>query len=120
MATTNLGLKNDYADLDTILAAWLNDVADNLDAVYGRRLTGGKTWDPPSIADGAVTTTTVTVTGAAVGDRAVASLSTLGSSVALLSAHVSAADTVLVVLLNKTGGALDLASGTLNVDVWRT
>lgn len=120
MPTTNLGLKNDYTDLDALDAAWLNDVADNLDTVYGRRLTGSTTWDPASIADGAVASTTVTVTGAAVGDRAVASLSTLGANDVLISAHVQATDTVRVVILNKTGGALDLGSGTLNVDVWTT
>lgn len=31
MATTNLGLKNDFAALDTLSYAWLNDVADALD-----------------------------------------------------------------------------------------
>ncbi|MFN3650102.1 MAG: hypothetical protein ACK47B_11030 [Armatimonadota bacterium] len=82
-------------------------------------LSATKVWDPPSIADGAITSTTVTVTGAAVGDLAVAGLTTLTAGLALLSAHVTAADTVTVVLLNKTGGALDVASGTLRVGVWK-
>lgn len=83
-------------------------------------LFGSKTWDPGNLAaDGNATSTTVTVTGAVVGDMAVASLTTFGANVVLVSAHVSAADTVTVVVMNKTGGALDLASGTLKVTVFK-
>jgi hypothetical protein len=79
-------------------------------------LVGSKTWDPANMAtDGSVTSTTVTVTGAAVGDPCFASLSTIGANNVLISAHVSSAGTVTVVLENRTGGALDIASGTLRV-----
>jgi hypothetical protein len=81
-------------------------------------LFGTKTWDPGTLAaDGNATSTTVTVTGAVVGDPAFASLTTIGANNVLVSAHVSSADTVTVVVMNKTGGALDIASGTLNVVV---
>jgi hypothetical protein len=73
-------------------------------------------YDPPSIASGASASTTVTVTGAAIGDMVLASFSLdlLGLS---LSASVTAANTVTVVLSNGTVGAVDLASGTLKVIV---
>lgn len=74
------------------------------------------TWDPGSVSSGAQTSTTVTVTGAAVGDsvRATFSLSLAGLQ---MTAYVSAANTVTVLLGNLTGGAVDLASGTLTVTV---
>lgn len=84
-------------------------------APIAKSLKGETTWDPGSIADGDDLSTTVTVTGAAVGDPCFASLSTLGANDVLISAHVQAADTVRVVLLNRTGGAFDAASGTLRV-----
>lgn len=82
-----------------------------------RILTGSKTFDPPSIANGASTTTTVTVTGAILGNRALASFSLDTTGVAL-AAQVTAANTVTVIFLNLTGGAVDLASGTLAVTVF--
>jgi hypothetical protein len=75
------------------------------------------TWNPPSVADGANTSTTVTVTGAAVGNYARAAFSIAVPAGARLGAEVTAADTVTVTLFNNTGGALDLASGTLRVRV---
>lgn len=75
-------------------------------------LTGSATYDPPSIAAAGTTTTTVTVTGAALGDYAQASFS-LTLAGLMMTAYVSSANTVTVVLFNPTGGAIDLASGTL-------
>lgn len=87
--------------------------------------TGATTWrnpqgsavvDPANVANGASTSGTITATGAALGDTAIAtfSLSLQGMN---LSAFVSAANTVTWVLTNNTGGALDLASGTMRVKV---
>lgn len=73
-------------------------------------------YDPPSLADGDGTTTTVTVTGAALGDFAEASFS-IDLQGITLTAWVSAANTVSVRFQNETGGALDLASGTLRARV---
>jgi hypothetical protein len=77
---------------------------------------GQKTFDPPSIAAAGTTTTTVTVTGAALGDFADASFS-LSLAGLVVTAYVSAANTVTVVFFNPTGGAVDLASGTLRARV---
>ena len=72
------------------------------------------TWNPGEIAVGASTTTTVTVSGAVLGDFVLASFSlTLGGLT--MSAYVSATSTVTVVLANLTGAVVDLASGTLKV-----
>lgn len=77
------------------------------------------TWDPASIANGATATTTVTVSGAALGDFALASFS-LSLSGLSLSAYISAANTVTVVLTNNSGAAVNLASGTLAVLVFKS
>lgn len=75
--------------------------------------TGTATYDPASLADGAGATTTVTVTGAVLGDFAEASFS-LDLQGITLTAWVSAANTVSVRFQNETGGVVDLASGTLS------
>ena len=81
-------------------------------------LNASVTYDPPSLADGAGTTTTVTVTGAALGDFALASFS-LDLQGITVSAYVSSSNTVSVRFQNESGGTLDLASGTLRVRVWK-
>jgi hypothetical protein len=81
-------------------------------------VSGSKTFDFPSVADGAMTSTTVTVTGAVLGMVARVSLNVAVPAGAILSGQVTAADTVTVTLFNKTGGALDLASGTLRADAF--
>ena len=82
-----------------------------------QRLAGSKTYDPPNLAAGASTSTTVTVTGAVLGQPAQACFSLDTAGVAL-AAMVTAADTVTVILTNTTGGAVDLASGTLSAFAW--
>jgi len=82
--------------------------------VAGWRLKGSKTFDPPSIAASGTTTTTVTVAGAAMGDAFVPSFS-VDLNGLVVTAYVSAADTVTVVFFNPTAGAIDKASGTLTV-----
>jgi hypothetical protein len=79
-------------------------------------LSNTATWDPPSVANNASTATTVSVPSAALGDTVNASFSiSLGGL--SMSAQVSAANTVEVRLTNNTGLAVDLASGTLRVQV---
>jgi len=81
-------------------------------------LTASATWDAPSIANAASTTTTIGVADASLGDRVeVAFAISLAGLVA--SAYVSAAGTVTVVLYNPTGAAVDLASTTVSVTVRR-
>lgn len=81
-------------------------------------LNGNAAFDCPSLADGAGTNTTVTVTGAAVGDFAVASLSAsyLGM---IVTAHVTSANTVAVYIQNETGSVQDPASITLRARVFK-
>ena len=82
-----------------------------------RELSGSATYDPASLADGAGATTTVTVTGAALGDY-VDNLSFSNDlQGVILSGYVSAANTVAVRFQNESGGVLDLASGTIRVIV---
>jgi hypothetical protein len=90
----------------------------NLDAtgVVSTVLQASATWDAGSIADGNEEAKDVTVAGAAIGDVVeviagldVADLAIVGS--------VTAEDTVTVQLLNNTGGAVDLASQSVSVNV---
>lgn len=79
-------------------------------------LSGTATFNPANLADGAGETTTVTVTGAALGDVALAAFS-LDITGLTVTAYVSAANTVSIRLQNESGGAVDLASGTLTAVV---
>jgi hypothetical protein len=81
-------------------------------------LLGAATYDPPNLADAAGATTTVTVTGASLGDFANAAFSNNLQGISM-TAYVSAADTVSVRFQNESGGALDLASGTLTATTQR-
>lgn len=83
------------------------------------RLSGSATWDPGSVAAGAYTSTTLTVTGAAVGDVVSVGFSDPVPAGCVLSGAVTVADTVTVTLVNHAAGAVDLASGTLRADVWQ-
>lgn len=84
--------------------------------VKGSTVTGSATYDPPSLNDGDGATTTVTVTGAALGDYADASFS-LDLQGITVTAWVSAADTVSVRFQNETGGTINLGSGTLRARI---
>ncbi len=81
-------------------------------AVYA----GSTTWDPGSIADGDMEAKDITVTGAALGDFCLVSFS-LDVADLVLNGQVTAADTVTAILANNTGGAVDLASGTVSAIV---
>lgn len=77
------------------------------------------TIDPPSIANGAGTTSAaITVTGALFGD-CVDVCAPYDLQGLTATAYVTAADTVKVRLHNGTGGAVNLASGTWKVVVRR-
>lgn len=73
-------------------------------------------YDPPLVAQGTQATTTVTATGAALGDYVAASFS-LDLQGMMISGYVSAANTVTVAFRNGTLADLNLASGTLKVRV---
>lgn len=79
-------------------------------------LVGTSTYDPPSLADGAGASTTVTVTGAVLGDVALASFSSSTQGI-IVTASVTAVNTVTIRFQNETGGTIDLPSGTLKAVV---
>ncbi|WP_029458267.1 hypothetical protein [Solidesulfovibrio alcoholivorans] len=74
------------------------------------------TWNAPSVASGAQTSTTVAVPGADVGDYALVSCGTALSGLGLRG-EVTAQDVVTLYLSNVTGTAVDLASATYYVAV---
>ena len=83
-------------------------------------LRASATWNPPSIGNGAVTSVVVDCLGAKIGDPvAVGFTANAAGNDILWSGYVQAADKVRVTFLNQTGGALDLASGTVNVLVFQ-
>ncbi len=88
-------------------------------AIQGQEvaLDGSVVWDPASIAKNDIATTTCTVTGAAFGDFCIVSPS-ISIQDLTLTAQISAADTVKIVLHNGTAGAVDLGSGTYYVRVF--
>ena len=101
---------------------FLRELSDWLEILYQKvredDIVGSDTWDAGSIADGDEEAKEVTVTGAALGDYAVASLS-IDILDLVLNAQVTAANTVTCVLANNTGGAIDLDSATIYVRVFR-
>lgn len=81
-------------------------------AFLGGMLNGSATFDAASLLDGAGATTTVTVTGAVMGDYVLVSHGVDLQGITV-TAWVSAANTVSVRFQNESGGTLDLASSTL-------
>lgn len=78
------------------------------------------TYNPANLADAARTSTTITVTGASLGDYVEVfppAGYAAGPQGILCYANVTAADTVTLYLQNNTGGAIDLASDSWMVRV---
>jgi len=82
-------------------------------------LRASASWNPANMVDTAIVSTTVTIAGAEPGDVAIASHDQIGANDVLVSAHVQASDTVRVVIHNKTGGDLNIATGTVYVTVFK-
>lgn len=74
-------------------------------------------FDMPSCASGGRQATTLTVTGAALGDFVEVSCS-IDLAGLVLSGYVNAADTVTIQVTNNTGGAVDLAAADYRVCVY--
>lgn len=106
-------------NLNLIIRAINNLGTSIVDALGSVPLTSSATWNPGSIADGDMESVDVTCTGATLGYRCTASFS-LDVQDLVISSAVTAADTVTVTLANNTGGAVNLASGTVKVWVWLT
>jgi hypothetical protein len=79
---------------------------------------GSKIYNPPSLADAEGVSIDVTCLGARIGDFALAAF-TQNLEGMLLSATVSANDTVTVRIQNETGGVLDISSGILKTIVFK-
>jgi hypothetical protein len=87
----------------------------NITAAYS----ASATLDFPSIAaTGGTQDLTITVTGAATGDRVCLGLPAAPSAGVVFNAFVSAANTVTVRATNCTGGAIDPASASYSVQVF--
>lgn len=72
------------------------------------------TYDPPSVASGTSVSTTVTLTGAKVGDIVQAAFTQYNADIEI-SAVVSSVNTVSVKFKNVSASPIDLSSGTLSV-----
>src|SRR5690349_14035119 len=103
------------SQLEAVLDSLLVDVTA-VRAPLAGVLSGSATYDTASLADGAGATTTVTVTGAALGDFVLVSLGVDLQGITV-TGYVSATDTVAVRIQNESGGTLDLASTTIRVRV---
>lgn len=107
------------AAITAALASYVTQTAGDARYVQlANVLNASKTFDPPSCPTSTQTSTTVTCTGAVVGDFAHASFS-VNLAGMIVTASVDVADTVSVIFLNMTGSTIDLASGTLRVRVWK-
>jgi len=94
---------------------YLDEYFNNLPKI-NNFLVGSETKDFGEIADGADLSEDVTVTGAALGDFAIASIG-VDSVDLIITATVTAANVATVNVENQSGGAVDLASTTLRVKV---
>ena len=68
-----------------------------------------------SLADGAGSSESITVTGVALGDMVIGRSMGVSTAGITVTADVSAANTVIVRFQNESGGAVDLASTTLRL-----
>ncbi|MFO0773707.1 MAG: hypothetical protein U0172_03465 [Nitrospiraceae bacterium] len=93
---------------------------NQIGATIGKHLRGTATWDPASTAASTRTAvTTVTVTGAAVGDVVTCAHPSITVDNLEMESTVSSSDTVKVFVYNGSGGTWDGASGTLTCEVWK-
>jgi hypothetical protein len=83
-----------------------------------QKLTGSATIDFPLVGNLSSSSSTITVTGAAVGDQVLVTKQSTGySNGEMYRVFVSATNTVTVTLQNVSGGNMDLSSDTYNVTV---
>lgn len=107
----------DLSDIDYSAMTSTSLYLLNIELETGRQyvISGSATYDPPSLAAGATATTSVTCTGAKLGDKAIASHSSDPLNVSILATPVT--DAVQVTFFNGDSVTRDIASGTLWVGV---
>ena len=93
----------------------LADAMSGLDAT----LSGSGQWRPLQLSDGEVASTTLRISSAEPGDGVVCSHDQLGSRPLLLTCHVESSGVIRAVLLNRSGGPVVVAAGTLRALVVR-
>src|SRR5262245_25911549 len=99
MATRRVQNRNQFQDLFSEVIVYTDNAFDPANAATG---------------SGTFSATDITITGAALGDLVLCSFN-LDATDAVVTAAVTAANTVTVVVLNNTAGAVNLAAGTLRV-----
>jgi hypothetical protein len=116
--TRMLARHSDYVDLqwDAYAATW---VECGFKTSWVPLLYGSKAFDAPSLNSGDITTTTVTVSGAALGDYVTAVSFGVDLQGMEVWTNVSAPNTVSVSIGNWTASPINLASTTLSVEVRR-
>ena len=117
----NIGssVSDTYLDYTDIPLGSITNSSDPSELHFTEPLEGILSWDPANLADGTgVTSSSVTVTGAAFGHR-VEVAAPYDLQGILCTGYVSGADTVKIRLQNETGGAINLASGNWRVIVRR-
>jgi hypothetical protein len=77
------------------------------------------TLNSASVADQAAATDTVTVPGVVLGDMVLGMSASVSEAGLVRRAYVSAANTVTIATTNTTGGAVDLASCTIDLVIAR-
>lgn len=121
---TATAVRTDGATCINASSQLLAEVQGTFTAVYahaaGQELVGSASWTPGSVADATSVTTSVTVTGAAVGDAVTfVSFNQTGQTAGvILTGVVTATNTVGVVLRNQSGSTVTLTvAGTVRVIV---
>lgn len=114
------------SDLRTALAKWMigDHVIQNpweavLDYFDDSRIVATGGWDPGSIVTNQSATVSITATGAEVGDPVVASFDSYAGQADFLLSAQATNDLVKVTLFNNSGAAVDFATGTVKVIVFK-
>lgn len=113
--TTNFDSLSLSEDLTVTDAATVGSLTLDTGSTINEHNCGTNTaYDPPSLANLATTTKDVAVTGAAVGDLCIASLSSAtGTEPYVLSCNITGSATATVSILNTSGLTVNNPTGTL-------